>query len=222
MSDAKIEAAKPDIRKRVSYQGGIVGLIALVTSALLITGHYQTKDAIARSIDADTQATLSELLPKELYDNNLLQDKLHLTSNEISTLTKPLDVYRARKNGEVTAVIYQVAEPGYSGAIISMLAIDREGKILNVRVIKHTETPGLGDKIEAARNRWIFTFSGRSLDDPGEDKWKVKKDGGIFDQFSGATITPRAVVLSIKKGLIFFNANRELLLSNDVTEEQKQ
>ncbi len=220
MSDAKNDAARPNIKKYVSYQGGIVGMIALVASALLITGHYQTKDAIARSIDADTQATLSELLPQALYDNNLLEDKLHLTSNEINSLTTPLDVYRARKNGAVMAVIYAVAEPGYSGLITSMLAIDREGKIINVRVITHTETPGLGDKIEAARAHWIFAFSGKSLNDPGEDKWKVKKDGGIYDQFSGATITPRAVVLSIKKGLIFFNANRDLLLS-DVTGEKK-
>lgn len=218
------ETAKPDFRKRVGYQGGVVGGIALLASAFLILGHEQTKGAIARSIDADTQATLSELLPQELYDNNLLQDALHLTSREISTLTAPLDVYRASKNGEVTAVIYKVAEPGYSGLITSMLAIDHNGRILNVRVLSHTETPGLGDKIEANRAPWIFAFSGKSLGDPEEERWKVKKDGGIYDQFSGATITPRAVVLSIKKGLLFFKDNRELLLdpnTSTATEEQR-
>lgn len=218
------ETTKPEFKKIVGYQGGLVGGIALLASAFLILGHEQTKEAIARSVDADTQATLSELLPQELYDNNLLQDKVVLTSKEISSLAEPLEVYRARKNGEVTAVIYKVAEPGYSGLITSILAVDREGKIINVRVLSHTETPGLGDKIEASRARWIFAFSGKSLGDPEEEQWKVKKDGGIYDQFSGATITPRAVVLSIKKGLLFFRDNRELLLDPNTptaTEEIK-
>lgn len=207
------EAAKSNFRKWVGYQGGLVGGIALLASAILILGHENTKEAIAQNIDADTRKILSELLPESLYDNDLLQDKLHLTHQEITTLTAPLDVYRASKNGEVTALVYKVAEPGYSGTITSMLAIDRDGKVLNVRVLSHTETPGLGDKIEAKRNPWIFAFSGKSLADPSEEQWKVKKDGGIYDQFTGATITPRAVVLSIKKGLLFFKEHREMLLT---------
>lgn len=214
MSDPGSNENKSDFKKRVSYQGGIVGVIALVASALLIAGHMQTKDAIAQRIDEDVQAMLNEVIPKELYDNNLLQDRLQLTSKEISTLTAPLEIYRARKEGEVTAVAYQVSEAGYSGAITSILAIDKNGKVLGVRVISHTETPGLGDKIEATRTPWVLAFNGLSLGNPEEARWGVKKDGGLFDQFSGATITPRAVVLSIKKGMLFFNTHRELLLDH--------
>lgn len=222
MSDPNIETTKPDFRKRVGYQGALVGGIALLASAMLIIGHDQTKGAIARSIDADTQAMLGELIPKESYDNNLVEDRLTLTSKEISTLTEPLDVYRARKNGDVTAVIFKVAERGYSGLVTMILAIDRNGKVINVRVVSHTETPGLGDKMEASRSKWIFSFNGRALDDPEEEKWKVKKDGGIYDQWSGATITPRAIVLSIKKGLILFKENRELMLDPNTSTREEQ
>lgn len=212
MSESSEVMPKTTLKGRVSYQGILVGGVALLASALLIGGHMQTRDAIAQRIDEDVQAMLNEVIPATLYDNNLLQDRLQLTSKDISTLSEPLVVYRARKDGKVTAVAYQVSESGYSGPVTSILAIDKDGKVLGARVISHSETPGLGDKIEATRTHWILAFNGLSLGSPGEDKWKVKKDGGIFDQFSGATITPRAVVLSIKNGMLFFNAHRDLLL----------
>jgi electron transport complex protein RnfG len=105
-----------------------------------------------------------------------------------------------------------VSGNGYAGAIDCIMGIDRTGKITGVRVIVHKETPGLGDKIEAAKNLWIFAFDGKSLGDPAADKWAVKKDGGVFDQFAGATITPRGVVKAVKGGLEFFDKNRAQLL----------
>jgi Na+-translocating ferredoxin:NAD+ oxidoreductase subunit G len=77
-----------------------------------------------------------------------------------------------------------------------------------VRVLKHAETPGLGDKIEVKKDNWIKSFDGKSLGDPAPEKWGVKKDSGIFDQFAGATITPRAVVKAVKGGLEFFAAHK--------------
>jgi len=93
-----------------------------------------------------------------------------------------------------------------------MMSVDMEGRLLGARVIKHAETPGLGDKIEIAKAKWILDFNGKSLSDPPPEKWGVKKDGGVFDQFAGATITPRAVVKAVKSGLEFFAAHREEIL----------
>jgi electron transport complex protein RnfG len=93
-----------------------------------------------------------------------------------------------------------------------LIGIDEAGKLLGVRVLQHTETPGLGDKIEVTRSDWITHFTGKSLGDPSDDKWAVKKDGGPFDQFSGATITPRAVVNTIRDGLRLFASQRDTLL----------
>jgi Na+-translocating ferredoxin:NAD+ oxidoreductase subunit G len=98
--------------------------------------------------------------------------------------------------------------------VVSMMGVDGDGKLLGVRVIKHSETPGLGDKIEPAKGEWIHSFEGKFLGGPPAEKFAVKKDGGVFDQFAGATITPRAVVKSVKGGLLFFAKEKGRLLDD--------
>ena len=127
----------------------------------------------------------------------------------------PLTVYRARRDGHVAAVVFKVEGKGYAGPVASMMAVDRDGRIVGVRVVAHKETPGLGDKIEPAKDRWIFAFEGKSLGAPPPEKFAVKKDGGVFDQFAGATITPRAVVNSVKGGLEFFGREKSKLLDEE-------
>ena len=122
-------------------------------------------------------------------------------------------IYRARNNGEVSAVILPVVAPdGYTTNIDMIVGIRKDGTLAGVRVVAHRETPGLGDKIEKRKSDWIHTFDGLSLQSPTADQWSVKKDGGAFDQFTGATITPRAVVRSVKDALMFFDTHRDLLL----------
>ncbi len=125
---------------------------------------------------------------------------------------KELKVYQGTKAGKVTALVWETVGFGYAGEIRTIIALDPEGKILGTRVLSHKETPGLGDKIEAAKADWITKFTGLSLGNPPEDQWKVKKDGGQFDQFSGATITPRAVVKSLHEALQFFAAHKAEML----------
>jgi len=114
----------------------------------------------------------------------------------------------------VTGVAYKIKGHGYGGEIDLILAVDCDGTILGTRVLSHSETPGLGDKIEASRTDWILGFDGRSLSNPPPERWAVKKDGGVFDQFTGATITPRGVVRAIKGGLELFRDHREALLAS--------
>jgi len=121
-------------------------------------------------------------------------------------------VYRARQAHHVTGVAFEASGKGYSGNIRVLLGIDSDGHLLGVRVLQHSETPGLGDKIEVARSDWITKFTGKSLGSPADAQWAVKKDGGPFDQFTGATITPRAVVKIIRDGLRLFAVNRQTLL----------
>ncbi|MBP6763361.1 MAG: RnfABCDGE type electron transport complex subunit G, partial [Rubrivivax sp.] len=122
--------------------------------------------------------------------------------------------YRARRGGRVTGVAFETHGRGYSGDIRVLLGVAADGRLLGVRVLQHAETPGLGDKIEAARSDWITRFKGLSLGDPPEAKWAVKKDGGQFDQFAGATITPRAVVACVRDGLRLFAAQRKAMLED--------
>jgi electron transport complex protein RnfG len=113
----------------------------------------------------------------------------------------------------VALVIAAVAPDGYSGSIRLLVGINRDGSLAGVRTLAHRETPGLGDRIEAQRDDWILGFAGKSLDRPALQAWRVKRDGGVFDQFTGATITPRAVVRAVKNSLIYYRDNREALFA---------
>ncbi len=150
------------------------------------------------------------------YDNDLLKDTVTLPGKEGEVL-----VYRARRQGKVEAVVYRMIGHGYAGALVCVMGVSHEGKILGVRVIKHAETPGLGDKIDPAKSNWIHSFEGKWLGEPVAEKWAVKKDGGVFDQFAGATITPRGVVKAVKEGLDFFEANRIALLDESASKGDK-
>ncbi|MBI1207294.1 MAG: electron transport complex subunit RsxG [Azospirillum sp.] len=186
----------------------VLGGFSMATAALLAGGNLVTAPEIELRQSEDLQTSLSQVLPARLYDNKLLADALSIAGGDGT----PVKVYRGLKAGAVTGVAYEIAGNGYGGEVRLILGLDAEGKILGVRPLKHSETPGLGDKVDPAKTDWITRFTGRSLGDPDVEKWKVKKDGGDFDQFSGATITPRAVVGAIRGGLQFFAAHKAEIL----------
>ena len=199
---------EPAYRRRVGYQAGLLGGFATMAAVLLLLGDLVTRDTIqARQLE-DLRRSLAEVLPAELHDNRPDQDSLRLTDQRGVERV----VYRATRDFQVEGVALQVTGSGYAGAIELLMAIDRDGRILGVRVLSHAETPGLGDRIEVQRDDWILDFDGRSLLAPPEPQWKVRKDGGQFEQFTGATVTPRAVVSAVADGLRLFRDNRERLL----------
>jgi electron transport complex protein RnfG len=195
----------------LSLAGGqhalVLGGFSLAATLLLTLAYGVTKGPIEQSALEDLRHSLEQVIPASSHDNNPAADTLQLQLDGKSLL-----VYRARQGRHVTGVAFETVRKGYSGDIRVLLGIDERGKLLGVRVLKHTETPGLGDKIEVARSDWIKRFTGLSLGNPPDAQWAVKKDGGSFDQFAGATITPRAVVGSIRDGLRLFAAHRETLL----------
>ena len=194
-------------REKIGYQPILLGTFALLASGALAWASNATGDAIAAAEAKDLRDSLSEVLPQGFADNDFLNDKLEIERNG-----KPVIIYRARQGEVVKGAVFKVAERGYAADIQVLMAVDAEGRTLGVRVIKHAETPGLGDKIEIKKDPWIRRFEGKSLADPVPEKWGVKKDNGIFDQFAGATITPRAVVKAVKGGLEFYAAHRKEIL----------
>ncbi len=196
------------LRQRLDYQTYILAAAALAASLLLGFADLATRGSIARRQSEDMQATLSQVVPSHLRDNDLLSDVRRIVDE-----TGETRVYVARKQGNATAIAFEFsARGGYSGPIRLMMGVGRDGSILGVRVIAHAETPGLGDKIEEAKSSWIRAFEGHSLDNTPEERWRVKKDGGDFDQFAGATITPRAVVRGVEAGLQFLRRHQSELL----------
>ena len=190
----------------------LLGLFALITTAVVAATYQLTWEKIAENERLAVLRGLHELISPSLHDNDLVQDVIYVTDPELLGDDEAKPIYRARKNGQPVAVIITTTAPdGYGGAIKLLVAIDHGGRILGVRAVSHKETPGLGDAIEVEKSDWILRFTAKSLDDPPEKQWKVKRDGGVFDQFTGATITPRAVVKAVKRALIYYREHREEL-----------
>ncbi|MEY6433244.1 electron transport complex subunit RsxG [Thioalkalicoccus limnaeus] len=197
----------PAWRDRVPYQALLLGTFSLIAAALLAVGDLLTRGPIAERRAEDLKASLSQVLPPQIHDNDLLAHPLTLPGRN----GQPLTIYRALHGYQVTGVAFGAVGRGYAGPIELLIGIDAQGRVLGARVLSHSETPGLGDKIEVIRDDWILSFNGRTLEDPPRERWAVAKDGGDFDQFTGATITPRAVVGAVRESLEFFADHRETL-----------
>jgi electron transport complex protein RnfG len=192
-----------------------LGLVALIGTSALVFMHDATQDRIIAQQRRAVLASLNQIIPITSYDNALHDDYIDLAPSGLIHPRHPIRVYRARLAGRDTGLIMQVTAPnGYNGDIRMLVGIDFDGRILGVRVTGHRETPGLGgDDIEVEKSDWVLGFDGRSLADPERDLWAVKADGGVYDQFTGATITPRAVVETVSQALDYFQLNRQSLFS---------
>jgi len=167
--------------------------------------------------------SLTAIVPESTFDNDIFNDTITVISPKLLGTPNPVVAYRARRNGAPVAVVLTpIAQDGYNGNIKLLIAIRFDGSLGGVRVVAHRETPGLGDDIEIERSDWITTFNNHSLDSLSGSRWRVKKDGGEFDQFTGATITPRAIVKAVYQSLQYFVVNRDALfaISDETQDEQ--
>lgn len=200
------------LARHMTISAVVLGLFAVVGTATVALTHSATADRIAANQRARLLKSLHVLIRPDQHDNDLFTDVTTAFDKELLGSNEPVNVYRARRNGEpVAAIINSVAPDGYSGRIILLVAIRYDGTLAGVRVIDHKETPGLGDGIERNRSDWIKSFDNLSLTNPDKKGWAVKRDGGEFDQFTGATITPRAVVKAVHRTLLYFNKHRNEL-----------
>ncbi len=199
--------------KNMLIGGLILGLFAVVGTGLVALTYDGTAERIAENERQALLRSLHQIISPESHDNDIYTDIIKISDPLLGT-NQPVTVYRAREGKQpVAVVIASVAPEGYGGPIKLLVGIHYDGTLAGVRVISHKETPGLGDAIEADRTDWILTFKGRSLEDPEEKRWAVKKDGGIFDQFTGATITPRAVVQGVYNTLRYYQKHRDALFA---------
>jgi len=196
----------------VIRSGVLLGLIALLGTALLATVNALTYERIEEQERLRVLQQLNAIVPLGSYNNDLLEDRIEIRDETYFHHPAPVTVYRARLDGHPVAVLMTITAPdGYNGDIRLLTGIDDTGTVLGVRVVSHRETPGLGDPIEIERSDWILGFTSKSLLNPQKNGWAVKRDGGEFDQFTGATISPRAVVKAVHRTLIYFEANQQLL-----------
>jgi electron transport complex protein RnfG len=202
---------------RVVRDGLMLALIALC-AATLVAGTYQlTGQSISQQSRRAQEQALLDTIPGSRHDNDILDDTIAVGPRDaLLGLREQRLIHIARQNGAVSAVVIPVtARDGFSGDIELRVGVNRDGSIAAVRVLAHDETPGLGDRLEPERSDWLLGFNGRSLGNPALDDWSVRKDRGEFDQFTGATITPRAVVAAISRALQFAQQNRAQLFGDN-------
>ena len=186
--------------------------VAIIGTALLTGVDRLTGERIAEQEKRVVLEQLGQIVSPDRYDNEMLEDRLDIRDESHFPRGQTVAVYRARKGGEPEAVIMKLAAVGgYNGMIHLLVGINSDGSLSGVRVSSHKETPGLGDAIEIEKSDWVMGFNGRSLQAPDMTGWAVKRDGGEFDQFTGATVTPRAVVKAVRRSLEYFQANKSLL-----------
>ena len=200
--------------RQIIYTAIILLLFTIIGTSLVALTYDSTRDRIAANERATLLRKLNQLVPADSYDNALLDDRIVMIDPDVPGKGQEITVYRARRAGEpVALVMTAVAPDGYSGSIRLLVGVLADDSLSGVRVVSHRETPGLGDAIDEQRSDWIFGFDRTSLDNPPLGQWTVKKDGGHFDQLTGATITPRAIVKAVKRSLLYYRANRGALYS---------
>ncbi len=190
----------------------LLGLFAITGTFFVSYTHENTIERINKNKRQALLKTLHVLISPKDHDNDIFTDIKKVTNKDLLGSKKPVNIYRARKNNNPVAVIINSTAPdGYNGNIELLVAIRYNGELAGVRVVQHKETPGLGDAIEETRSDWITKFKHLSLTNPEKKGWAVKRDGGEFDQFTGATITPRAIVKAVHKTLTYYKKHRDSL-----------
>ncbi|WP_299074088.1 electron transport complex subunit RsxG [uncultured Paraglaciecola sp.] len=209
-----------NIQQTMIRNGLILALFAIVTTGLIALTYFGTKDQIARQQQQKLLSILNAVIDKNSYDNAIHLDCALFTSNQLLGSDTPQHIYRASKAGKsVAAAIETTATDGYNGKIHLVVGLTKTPEntvvISGVRVLEHKETPGLGDKIDLRINDWVLDFNQQVYHQDNESIWAVKKDGGQFDQFTGATITPRAVVKAVKHSAEYYLANQAAIFEAD-------
>jgi electron transport complex protein RnfG len=188
----------------------ILAALAAICTALVAVTHRTAAPRIAANEQAYLEQSLAPVLAGLSYDGKLSESTLVIPLPHTLPGEAPVSVYRVFANEQPVAALFVVsARDGFTGPIKLLVGVAASGVLTGVRVLEHRETPGLGDLIESSRSDWILQFSGRSLGDPEVSRWAIRRDGGDFDQLTGASITPRAVVKAIKETLLYFETHRD-------------
>jgi electron transport complex protein RnfG len=197
-------------------------MIAAICTALVAATYQLTAERISANQQAFLEESLKPALSGVIYDNSVTESKLVIPVPHRLPGSDGAVIYRAYFEGRPVAALFVVtARDGYSGPIRLLIGIGADGVVTGVRVLEHRETPGLGDRIELSRSDWVLQFDGKSMSDPSIDGWAIRRDGGEFQQLTGASVTPRAVIKAISETLLYFDTHRDELFALPATEEDR-
>ncbi|MDN2663932.1 electron transport complex subunit RsxG [Psychromonas sp. 14N.309.X.WAT.B.A12] len=202
----------------ISRNALLLGIFAVLCTGAIALVNVLTQPVIQQQEQIALQNNINELIKPDRYDNNIIESCFTVVDNQLLGDATPKQVFIAKQyNQPVAALIQTSTFKGYSGEIKLLVGIYADGTVAGVRINSHTETPGLGDKIQTNKSDWIYSFDGSDYQAEQDAKWEVKKNGGSFDAFTGATITPRAVVFAVKNTLMYFNQHKSTLFNTEAT-----
>ena len=202
-------ASPTDAAARRGAIAAAIAIAAVVAVAVVALAYRIAAPRIEAHRHAEAIAQLTEVLGGLPFDNDPLTDVIAVRDPGLLGTDRPLPIHRVRLGGQpVAALIETVAPRGYGGTIRLLVAVTPDGKVIGVRVLEHHETPGVGDRIEPGRSGWLKQFIDRSLGNPPDSRWGLRRDGGDYDQLSGATVTSRSVTIAIRDALAWYAQNR--------------
>jgi electron transport complex protein RnfG len=203
------------------FKSGItLAVIAAICTSLVAITYHLTADRIAANDKALLEQSLHPALSDIFYDSGVSESRLVLSPPHELPGSEAALIYRVyAKEKPVAALFVVTARDGFSGPIRILVGVDIEGVVTGIRILQHRETPGLGDKIDVSRSDWVHQFAGRSVGDPVLTKWAIRRDGGQFDQLTGASITPRAVIKAMRDTLVYFDAHKDEIFAAAATED---
>lgn len=203
----------------VIKSGVTLAIIGAICTTLVALTYQTTEQRIEDNEKAWLERSLEPALSGIAYDSGISDSKITLPPPHGLPGSEDALIYRVYTKGEPVAALFVVsARDGYSGPIRLLVGIETTGRLTGIHVLEHSETPGLGDGVETAKSDWARQFTGRSLLDPEPEGWQIKTDGGQFDQLTGASVTPRAIVKAVKETLLYFDRHRDQVFANLVSE----
>ncbi|PKG40433.1 electron transport complex subunit RsxG [Psychromonas sp. Urea-02u-13] len=198
----------------ISRNGFLLAAFAIICTAAVATVNQLTKPVIAQQEQMALIKTINQLIPEDAYDNEIFASCFEISDDQLLGKGQTQQVFVAKKGNKPVALMLETSTfKGYAGEIKLAIGIFEDGKVAGVRVIRHTETPGLGDKIQTNKSEWIYSFNDKDYQVAQDARWEVKKNGGDIDAFTGATITPRAVTHAVKDALIYFAKHKQQLFN---------
>ena len=201
----------------IVLSGTVLALFAAITSVAIGWAYLGTEAKIDFEVRRAEALQLLEIFPPDTHDNEIVDDVFEVAAETaLLGIREPRQGYRVRQGDTVVGVILPAtARDGYSGDIRALVGVRQDGSVAGVRVVAHRETPGLGDKVDLRKSDWILDFNERSLANPALNGWNVEKEGGVFDQFTGATVTPRALILATRRALEYATLNAATLFETE-------
>jgi electron transport complex protein RnfG len=206
---------KTNADKPSAWKGGVIlASLAAICTVLVAVTHRYTEPLIRANEQAYLEQSLKPVLGGITYENELSKSVITLPAPHGLPGNQPATIYRIYADGIPAAALFIVsARDGFAGPIKILIGVKMDGSVTAVRILEHKETPGLGDKIESSKSDWLQQFNSSSLGSPDRELWKIKRDEGAFDQLTGASITPRAVIKAVKETLLYFESNSDAVFA---------